>query len=77
MKKIIARIRELKAELKAVSAKRAALLEERIKLNLWTEKEDIQVLTEQAADLRAKLLTAYDVFFLYITAWDNKKLKKD
>ena len=77
MKKVIARIRELKAELKAVSAKRSALLEERIKLNLWTEKEDIQILTEQAADLRARLLTAYDVFFEYTTAWNNKKLKKD
>jgi len=77
MIKIIDRIRELKAELKAVSAKRAQLIEERVKLSLWTEKEDIQVLTEQSADLTAKLLTAYDVFFLYITAWDNKKLKKD
>ena len=77
MIKIIARIRELKAELKEVSAKRAQLLEERIKLNLWTEKEDIQILTEQAADLRARLLSAYDVFFLYTTAWNNKKLKKD
>ena len=77
MIKIIDRIRELKAELKAVSAKRSALLEERIKLNLWIEKEDIQILTEQAAELRAKLLTAYDVFFLYTVAWDNKKLTKN
>lgn len=77
MKKIIDRIRELKAELKAVSAKRSALLEERLKLNLWIEKEDIQILTEQAADIRARLISAYDVFFLYTVAWDNKKLKKD
>jgi hypothetical protein len=77
MKKIIVRIRELKAELKAVSAKRSALLDERIKLNIWTEKEDLRILTEQAAELRARLLSAYDVFFLYTVAWDNKKLKKD
>ncbi len=81
MKKVIDRIRELKAELKAVSAKRAQLIEERVKLSLWgsrgSEKDDLRVLTEQAADLTAKLITAYDVFFLYITAWDNKKLKKD
>jgi len=77
MKKIIDRIRELKAELKAVSAKRAQLIQERIKLNIWTEKDDLRILTEQAADLRARLLSAYDVFFLYTVAWDNKKLKKD
>ncbi len=81
MQKVIDRINHLKAELKAVSAKRSALLEERLKLNLWgyqgTEKDDLRILTEQAADIRARLLSAYDVFFLYITAWDNKKLKKD
>ncbi len=77
MIKIIARIRELKAELKEVSAKRAQLLEERIKLNIWIEKDDLKILTEQAAELRARLLTAYDVFFLYTTAWNNKKQKKD
>jgi len=77
MKKIIERIRELKAELKAVSAKRAQLIQERIKLNIWTEKDDLRILTEQAAELRARLLSAYDVFFLYTVAWDNKKLKKD
>jgi hypothetical protein len=77
MTKIIDRIKELKAELKAVSAKRSALLEERLKLNIWIEKDDLKILTEQAAELRARLLTAYDVFFLYTTAWNNKKLKKD
>jgi hypothetical protein len=77
MQKVIDRINHLKAELKAVSAKRSALLDERIKLNIWTEKEDLRILTEQAAELRARLLSAYDVFFLYTVAWDNKKLKKD
>ena len=81
MQKVIDRINHLKAELKAVSAKRSALLEERLKLNLWgsqgTEKDDLRILTEQAAELRARLLSAYDVFFLYTTAWNNKKLKKD
>jgi len=81
MKKVIDRIRELKAELKAVSAKRAQLIEDRLKLNIWgyqgTEKDDLRILTEQAADLTARLLTAYDVFFEYTTAWNNKKLKKD
>lgn len=71
MKKIIDRIRELKAELKTLEPALMGLVSPEL-----TMKQHRKV-TEQAADLRARLLTAYDVFFLYTTAWNNKKLKKD
>ncbi len=71
MQKVIARIRELKAELKTLEPALMGLDSPEL-----TYQEHIKV-TEQAAELRAELLTAYDVFFLYTTAWNNKKLKKD
>ena len=71
MEKVIARIKELKAELKTLEPALMGLDSPEL-----TYQEHIKV-TEQAADLRAKLLTAYDVFFLYTVAWNNKKLKKD
>ena len=70
MKKVIARIRELKAELKALEPALMGLVNPELTL------QEHRKVTKQAAELRARLLSAYDVFFLYITSWDNKKLKK-
>jgi len=69
--KIIERINQLKAELKELEPALMGLVNPELTL------QEHRKVTKQAAELRARLLSAYDVFFLYTVAWDNKKLKKD
>jgi len=74
MEKVIARIRELKAELKELEP--ALMLTDK-ELNIKEHLCEYIKAYDKAKDLRARLLTAYDVFFLYTTAWNNKKLTKN
>jgi hypothetical protein len=68
--KIIERINQLKAELKELEPALMGLVNPELTL------QEHRKVTKQAAELRARLLSAYDVFFLYTVAWDNKKLTK-